>query len=229
LGARETFQPSKPVTTYNSYGFNIGGPIRKNQTFFFSDFLQTKDRRGDGFIISVPTAAYRTGDFSSVLPRVVIYDPATGNRDTGAGRQPFANNRVPEARISPIANKILALVPVPNLGSDIINNYASSTTRIRDSNSFDVKADHQQSDKDRFSARYSLQRPVVTDPGRFGAAGGGGKAFAGNGVNRTQSVGINYTRLFSPTFISEARFGLSRAKRSRNRRCGDERGGSRRH
>jgi len=29
-------------------------------------------------------------------------------------------------------------------------------------------------------------------------------------VNRTQSAGINYTRLFSPTLISEARVGLGR-------------------
>src|ERR1044071_9926971 len=102
LGARETFQPSKPVTTFNSYGFNLGGPIRKNRTFFFGDFLQTKDRRGDGYIISVPTAAARAGDFSSLVSRGVVYDPATGDRDTGVGRAPFANNVVPDARISSI-------------------------------------------------------------------------------------------------------------------------------
>ncbi|MEK7753917.1 MAG: carboxypeptidase-like regulatory domain-containing protein, partial [Acidobacteriota bacterium] len=185
MGARATFQPRKPVTTYNSYGFNIGGPIRKGRTFFFGDFLQTRDRRGDGFIVSVPTAPLRAGDFSSLASRAVIYDPATGNRDTGVGRTPFAGNQVPDARISPIAKKVLAMVPLPNLGSDILNNYASSTTRNNDSNSFDIKVDHQQSDKDRFSVRYSLQRPVVTDPGRFGMAGGGGKGFAGTGVNRT--------------------------------------------
>ena len=210
LGARETFQPTKPVTTANNYGFNIGGPIRRNRTFFFGDFLQVKDRRGDGFILSVPTVPLRAGDFSSLASRAVIYDPATGNRDTGVGRTPFAGNLVPDARISPIAKKIRAMVPLPNLGSDIVNNYASSTTRKKNSNSFDIKLDHQQSDNDRFSARYSLQRPVVTDPGRFGIAGGGGKGFAGTGVNRTQSAAINYTRLFSSTFISEARVGLSR-------------------
>ena len=209
LGARETFQPAKPVTTYNSYGFNLGGPIRRNRTFFFGDFLQTKDRRGDGYIISVPTAPFRAGDFSSE-PTRLVYDPATGNRDTGAGRTPFAGNRVPDARISPISKKILAMVPLPNLGSGITNNYASSSTRKKDNNSFDVKIDHQQSERDRFSGRYSFERPVVTDPGRFGIAGGGGKGFAGTGVNRTHSAAVNYMRLFSPTFISEARVGLSR-------------------
>ncbi len=210
LGARDTFQPKKPVTTYNYYGFNVGGPIIKNRTFFFGDFLQVKDRRGDGYIISVPAANLRTGDFSSLMSRAIIYDPTTGNRDTGAGRKPFAGNKIPDAQISPIAKQILAMVPTPNLGSSLTNNYAGATTRKKDTDSFDVKVDHQQTDKDRFSARYSMQRPVVTDPGRFGIAGGGGKGFAATGVNRTQSAAINYTRLFSATLISEARVGLGR-------------------
>ncbi len=210
LGARETFQPTKPVTTYNYYGFNVGGPIRKNKTFFFGDFLEIKDRRGDGYIITTPGAAFRAGDFSSQIGRAVIYDPGTGNLDTGVGRTPFANNQIPDSRISPIAKRILAFVPLPNLGSGLTNNYAGQTTRKKDADSFDVKVDHEQSMKDRFSVRYSFQRPVVTDPGRFGIYGGGGKGFAATGVNRTQSTAVNYTRLFSPTFIMEARVGLSR-------------------
>jgi hypothetical protein len=216
LGARDTFQPRKPVTTYNYYGFNLGGPIRKNRTFIFGDFLQTKDRRGDGFIITVPTAAARTGDFSSLISRAVIYDPNTGNRDTGVGRTPFANNQIPDARISSISKKIVSFVPLPNLGSGITNNYASATTRSKDSNSFDVKVDHQQNDNNRLSARYSFQRPVVTDPGRFGIYGGGGKGFAATGINRTQSAAINYVHLFSPTLITEERVGLSRYSNKAN-------------
>jgi hypothetical protein len=210
LNARETFQPSKPVTTYNSYGFTIGGPVRRNKTFFFGDFQQTKDRRGDGYIISVPVADFRNGDFSSQNGKAVIYDPGTGDRATGAGRQPLPNNKIPDAQISPIAKKLLALVPLPNLGTAITNNYSAATTRIKDQNSFDAKVDHQQTDKDRFSVRYSFQRPVVTDPGRFGIAGGGGKGFAATGINRTQSAAVNYTRLFSATFFMDARLGLSR-------------------
>lgn len=216
LGARETFQPSKPVTTYNYYGFNLGGPIRKNRTFIFGDYLQVKDRRGDGYVITVPGTAFRAGDFSSALvpspgrSAVYVYDPSTGNRDTGAGRQVFPGNQIPDARISPIAKKILALAPLPNFGSGLTNNYVSATSRKKDSDSFDVKVDHAQSEKDRFSVRYSFQRPVVTDPGRFGIAGGGGKGFAATGVNRTQSTALNYTRLFSSTLIMEARAGLSR-------------------
>ncbi len=208
MGARDTFQPSKPVTTYNYYGATIGGPIRKNKTFFFGDYLGVKDRRGDGYIITVPPAAYRGGDFSSVS--ALIYDPATGDRNTGVGRTAFPGNRIPAARISPIAQRLMQLVPAPNLGSGITDNFASATTRVKDTESFDVKVDHQQTEKDRFSVRYSYQRPVVIDPPRFGIAGGGGKGFAATGTNRTQSAAVNYTRLFSATLIAEARIGVSR-------------------
>jgi hypothetical protein len=213
LGARETFQPTKPVTTYNYYGFNLGGPIKRNKTFVFGDFLQVKDRRGDGYIITVPGADFRAGDFSSALARstpVVVYDPGTGNLDTGAGRTPFPNNQIPDNRISPITKRMLSFVPLPNLGSALTNNFSGATTRKKDSNSFDVKVDHAQTDNDRFSVRYSFQRPVVTDPGRFGIYGGGGKGFAATGINRTQSAAVNYTHLFSPTLVGEYRVGLSR-------------------
>jgi hypothetical protein len=206
--ARETFQPSKPVTTYNYFGFNLGGPIVRNRTFVFGDYLRIADRRGDGFLILVPTAEFRNGDFSSQAARV--YDPTTGDRTTGAGRTPFPDNRIPTNRISPIAARLLGFVPQQNLPGVITNNYASSTTRKKDQDSFDIKVDHQQTDKDRFSARYSFQRPVVTDPGRFGIYGGGGKGFAATGVNRTQSAAVNYIRTISATFITEARVGVGR-------------------
>src|SRR5262245_19037571 len=208
LGARETFAPTKPVTTYNNFGFMIGGPIWKNKTFFFGDYSKLYDRRGDSYIISVPVAPFRTGDFSSVT--APIYDPATGDPATGAGRTQFAGNRIPDNRISPIAKRILAFVPLPNLGTGLTNNYASATTRSRDSDSFDIKVDHTPNPKDHYAARYSFQRPVVTDPGRFGIYGGGGKGFAATGINKTQSGAINYTRLFSPTLLTDVRLGVSR-------------------
>ena len=104
LNARETFQPSKPVTTYNYFGGNIGAPIIKNKTFIFGDYLRIADRRGDGYIITVPTAAFRAGDFSSQTQ--LVYDPTTGDRVTGAGRTPFPGNKIPSAQISPIAAKL---------------------------------------------------------------------------------------------------------------------------
>ena len=208
LGARDTFQPKKPVTTYNYYGFNVGGPIMKNQTFIFGDFLQIKDRRGDGYIITVPGADFRSRQFLQPESRPSSTIPPRATTTTASGRTAVRRQHHSQHRASPRSRtKLLSLVPLPNLSTGITNNYASSTTRKKDYNSFDVKVDHQQNDANRFSARYSFQRPVVTDPGRFGIAGGGGKGFAATGVNRTQSAGVNYIHMFSSTLITEARVG----------------------
>ena len=60
----------------------------------------------------IPTMAMRNGDFSSVAQR--IYDPLTGDV-SGANRVAFANNQIPQDRISPIARKLMAFLPEPNI------------------------------------------------------------------------------------------------------------------
>ena len=94
LNARETFQPSKPVTTYNYFGGNIGAPIIKNKTFVFGDYLRIADRRGDGYIITVPAGRLPRRRLQQP-DRSLVYDPTTGDRITGAGRTPFAGNKIP--------------------------------------------------------------------------------------------------------------------------------------
>jgi hypothetical protein len=98
--ARNFFAGTRPPTVYNLFGFTLGGPVRKNQTFFFGDFQGIRDRRGDVNIATIPTPVHRTGDLSSIaLP---VFDPDTG-QPGGAGRVPFADNRIPASRISPIS------------------------------------------------------------------------------------------------------------------------------
>ncbi len=207
LAAKAFLTTTKPLTVYNYFGGTFGGPIVKNKTFFFGDYLRVTDHRGQTDRLTIPTPAFRSGDFSGMS--TLIYDPTSGT-STGAGRTPFTGNRLPDARISPISKRILALVPGPTLPGTGIN-YEYNSTLVKDTDSFDVKADHNQSDSDRFSVRYSFQRPTVFDPPSFGAAGGPhGGGFSGSGVQKAQNGAINYNRLFSPTLISEFRLGVNR-------------------
>ncbi len=111
----------------------------------------------------------RNGDFSaSTTP---IFDPLTGNQATGADRTQFANNQIPTSRISPIAQRILANVPLPNIDAPIGQpNYQDTTTRERRTDGFDVKVNYQVSSKDQTSIRYSYQRPTVFDAVELRAA-----------------------------------------------------------
>jgi hypothetical protein len=210
FNARNFFDPSVGHLAYNYFGGNVGGPIKKNKIFFFGDFLRVTDHEANTNLGTIPPNSWRSGNLSTAT--TTIYDPATGNAD-GTGRTPFAGNIIPSNRISPIAAKIMSLVPATNQPSSDAspsNNYFALLPFTKDTNSFDVKIDDAHSDKARLSGRFSYGRPVVYQAPIFGLAGGFAQgAFAGTGIQKTYSTGINYNRIFSPTLITEFRVGVA--------------------
>ncbi len=209
LYARNFFSTSDaPHSVFNQFGVTLGGPIKRDKTFFFADFMGVRDRRGNFNQVTVPTPAFRSGDLSAAP--TVIYDPATGNPD-GTGRTPFPNNQIPDSRISPIAKRILALIPPPT-SSGLTNNYQAPTVLTKDTNAFDVKIDQKLRQFDSLSVRYSFSRPRVFDPGVYGNLAGGPRndGFAGEGIQRAQNGALNYTHIFNPRFITDFRFGVMR-------------------
>src|SRR6267378_1304161 len=219
----------KLPSVYNYYGANIGGPIWKNKTFFFGDFLRINDHQGQFNQATVPPLAFRNGDFSGTT--VKIYDPATGT-GTGAGRTQFiassnpsdpqfnpactnpagCPNMIPVARISPITKAILAKIPLPNVpgaGLTSTNNFQGPTKFIKDTTSFDVKIDHNISQTNRLSGRFSFSNQTLSQSPIFGVVGGPSNgAFSGTGKQRYWDAAINYYRVFSPTLIMEIRAGV---------------------
>ena len=211
LAARPYFSSRKAPTVYNQFGFTIGGPIKKDRTFFFGDYQGIRDHRGNSNVVSIPTLDFRNGDLRA--SPTIIYDPATGTSD-GKGRQQIQCNGVLNVicvdRISPVARKILGFLPAPTRAG-FTNNFELATVLVKDTESFDVKVDHKFSDDDSLFARYSFQRPKVFDPGLYGIYGGPrNDGFAGTGINRTQSGAVNYTHVFNPTLITEFRLGFTR-------------------
>jgi hypothetical protein len=214
LNSRNFFDKSIGPKVYNMFGGTLGGRIIRNRTFFFVDYQKVFDHEANANLASIPTPGFRTGDLSA--SPTVIYNPFTGNPN-GTGRVPFPNNQIPASMINPIAAKLIGLVPEPNNGAGFTNNYFALLPFSKDSDSTDIKIDDNTTSKDRFSGRFSFQRPVVYQAPIFGLAGGPAQgAFEGTGSQTMYSAGINYDHIFSPTLIAEARVGVNRYRNVAN-------------
>jgi hypothetical protein len=209
LNARPYFATAKTPVDRNIFGGTIGGPIAKNKLFFFGSYEGFFDRNTAQQFYSVPTAAMRNGDFSGAAntngtPQIV-YDPATGNTD-GTGRTPFAGNVLPSGRISPIAQRIQNLYPLPNTGAPgaLTNNYVRNNDTTVDRHNFDAKINWNRTSSHQIWGKFSLMDATVSNLFYLGVDGGGAgdtKVYQGTG---------GHTWTLSPTMILDSTFGFSR-------------------
>jgi hypothetical protein len=156
-----------PSSKWNQFGGSIGGPIIKDKLFFFGDYQGTRRTTGASVQTSVPTDLVRATCLSAAgscnLSQYLqagqgqVFDPTTG-APGGVGRTPFAGNLVPVSRLSPIAQKILAALPAPNAGAPgaIANNFVASGSGLYDDDAFNIRVDHQTTQKLHVFGRYSL-------------------------------------------------------------------------
>src|SRR5712692_3231494 len=78
LDAKNFFDRPGPIPGYkrNQYGASVGGPIKKNRTFFFGNYEGTRVRQGITKVANEPTAAMKRGDFSALLGSQFTTDAA---------------------------------------------------------------------------------------------------------------------------------------------------------
>ena len=199
----------KQHTNMNQVGFAVGGPIRKDRTFFFGDYQAGRDRRGQNAAISIPSLTYRSGNLAAA--KNAIYDPLTGNPD-GSGRVQFAGNIIPASRISPVTKAIFDRLPAPHFSGETTN-YAAGGSLSQNRDSTDIKVNHKFSEMTQAFVRYSYLKAFTSDPPVFGDLGGvnsNGGATAAEGPSRIQSMSTNLTHVFGPSLVSEFRAGFER-------------------
>jgi hypothetical protein len=165
--ARDFFNPApngKPNHKRDQYGFSLGGPIRKNKTFFFGDIEKVRDDEALNIVASVPTLAERTGDFSAT--QNPIYDPIICQPNCQTRPQVVYNgnlNVIPPSEIDLIGQKIINLYPQPNLSGEF-NNFRLNTLSHAPDYQFDIKLDNQFNDNHRLSGRYSRSHSRFSTP-----------------------------------------------------------------
>ena len=164
-----------PPWAQNQYGFQVGGPVIKDKTFFYVSWEQYRQRTGSPFTTTVPQNAMLTGDFSSLCtlpvaqggaggtfngagvcsnPAGQLYDPYSANA-TGARGTAYANNQIPASEFS-TATQVLwkKYFPAPNLAGDV-NNFLSAAPSGGNTNEFVARGDQNIGNNTRLFGRFA--------------------------------------------------------------------------
>jgi hypothetical protein len=215
-----------PDSHKDIFGYAFGGPVilpklynGRNKTFFFTNY---EGQRSAGAATSttsqntVPTTQQRAGDFSDVRLQngapVIIYNPFSTylNNDDETMRNPFPANRIPASMMDPIAVKLASYYAKPiSDGNQYthVNNWFAQGTNHTASNQLAFKIDENLSDKQRFSARYTVN---WDDSQPFNALGNDANGSLPD-TSRTQNGVVDYTRTQNPTTVINLRGGVTRA------------------
>lgn len=211
LNARHYFARStgeKPAFRRQQFGGVVGGPVRRERTFFFADFQGQRQRITRSVISTVPTLLQREGIFTEpVAGRVpLIFDPATGT----AARTPFAGNQIPLGRIDPVARTLVQRYPLPT-SAGTANNYRRVADETVNHDQVSARLDHRfRAGPDHVFGRLTrfaeAAVPVAPLPDGSGVA---------SGTLGPQSTGAwafasSYQRVFSTRLMNELRVGDTR-------------------
>jgi Carboxypeptidase regulatory-like domain len=223
-----------PGGLYNEFGGSIGGPAIKDRLFFFGDYQGQRQRAGTSGTQTVPTTLLMNTclgtqvgpsgipgcDFSQYATQLVgpgktlIYDPATG--------QPFPNNVIPTARLSPQALNLFKLLQpyapttAPNgaLGNTgIAGNYSASGQGIFNADQWDVRGDMQVTQKIHAFGRFSRFTDTLSGATIFGPAGGTGfgiQNYGGTSTGANDSFAGGADIAVNATLLTDFRLGYYR-------------------
>jgi outer membrane receptor protein involved in Fe transport len=201
--ARNFFSQEVEPLKQNQFGATVGGPLKKNRTFFFGFYEGFRNRQGVTRTAAVPTALERQGDFSRSVDASGQVPPLI-NYLFG---QPIPGNVIPPEMINSVSKNLLNFYPLPNAAPNL---YTSTQVLHNNTDQFGARIDHQLSQRDEIFGRYLYSQGSSIDPLSISGANVPGFPVASD--LRTQNFLLSETHTFSPVLINYARFAYFRNK-----------------
>ena len=220
----------RPGLRWNMFGFTLGGPIRRNQLFFFVDYQGQRFEQYADSAFSAFTASERAGDFGQLCTDPSVGGTFDGNGNCTGGTQvvdPYTGANIPFNRLQSyinsntdptltaeynsgagkVAQNLFASPYYPSVSSltnsTILNNYVYSTRTPLNVDQGDARFDWNLSDSNHLFARYSQELQVNFPVNTLLSIS------VNNGQADIQSGVIDWTHTFNPRLVNDGRFGVN--------------------
>ena len=233
LDAQGYFNSTRPQWNQNQFGGTLGGPIKKDSSFFFLSYEARRIREGTpGPVLNVPTMAQRGGDFSGVggfangggisnsfvasvlnarssggtsCPNAITALGGTVPAAGAAWSSIFPTGVIPVACQDPVASNLMQqFIPGQNVGTGLNQSVPVSTDN---GDQFTVRFDQRLTSHQNFSAYYYFNDIRQLQPyNEFEAAGATVPGFGNLNDNRFQQYNLSHTWTISNALVNEARF-----------------------
>lgn len=207
----------RPYYRRDQVGGVLGGPIKKDKSFFFATYEYTRSKSPTSQTATFPTELQRQGDFSQTYNTsgqlMTIYNPfdtfvnAQGNIE----RRPFPGNKIPASMFDPVSLKALAWFPLPNQPGHPVtktNNWYNEGVNLSPSHQLNAKVDHNFTSNSRLTGRFSFGKSENTPPNLFGDLRAALPWNLGPSRNKPISVVGEFTKVRSATDLWSIRYGL---------------------
>ncbi|MFN0106710.1 MAG: carboxypeptidase regulatory-like domain-containing protein [Bryobacteraceae bacterium] len=203
---------------FNTYTYNIGGPIyipgkfnrNREKLFFFWSHEYWPNKTTSALQTStLPAELERLGNFSQSIDvngaLIPIMDPANN-------RAPFPGNIIPPNRVDKNGQALLSFFPVPNALDRAVTrgsyNYTTQWEATNPSQLMTAKTDYLVGAGDTIAGSYNIQRQTGE------SFNGGGLTMVPFAAVRTvtdttnHAISLRHQHIYSPTLTSELTFGF---------------------
>ncbi|MGF7179232.1 carboxypeptidase regulatory-like domain-containing protein [Tunturiibacter psychrotolerans] len=216
LDAKGFFDQTRAAYKQNQFGGAIGGPIKHDKIFFFTDYQGTRTTQGVSTgNISVPSLAQRTGSFDDLTgfvsgPYLASLLSQQLGRPVTAGEpytSVFPDGNIPQTAWSAPAKSLLQYIPSPNVGNNQFSSSAFSQTVRDDKGSVRIDGN---SRFGQLSAYYFIDDYNLDNPYPGSVAGASIPGFDALFIGRAQLFSVSDTKVIGANTVNELHIGYLR-------------------